>query len=166
MALRNVGILPQNCKVSQPRRIEFYCREKYISPQVSKLLLIQVIFLKSIENITVDFNIHHTVVTEEQLINLKHRPRIKRTQKESYFHFSKPLAIYVSYSSVGKALGCEVDDRGSRIRFQAGAGNFSLRHRFQNGSGAHLTSYSMSTRGPFPGGEADHSPPSNAEVKE
>jgi hypothetical protein len=24
----------------------------------------------------------------------------------------------------------------------------------------------MSTRGPFPGGEADHSPPSNAEVKE
>jgi hypothetical protein len=37
---------------------------------------------------------------------------------------------------------------------RAGAGNFSLNHRVQNGSGAHPTSYPMSTRGSFPGGKA------------
>jgi hypothetical protein len=52
-----------------------------------------------------------------------------------------------------------------------GAENFSLHHRVQNGSGAHPASYAMGTRGSFPGGkrsrrEADHSPPSSAEVKE
>jgi hypothetical protein len=36
-----------------------------------------------------------------------------------------------------------LDDRGSRIRFPAGAGNFFLRHRVQNGSGAHPTPYPM-----------------------
>jgi hypothetical protein len=44
-------------------------------------------------------------------------------------------------------------------------------HRVQNGSGAHPASYPMGTRGSFPGvkrprREADHSPPSSAEVKE
>jgi hypothetical protein len=43
------------------------------------------------------------------------------------------------------ALGYGLDDRGSRVRFPAGAGSFSL-HRS--------------------GREADHSPPSSAEVKE
>jgi hypothetical protein len=57
-------------------------------------------------------------------------------------------------SSVGIALGYGLDDRGSRVRFSAGAGNFSLRHRFQNGSGAHPASYPMGTRGSFPGGTA------------
>jgi len=32
--------------------------------------------------------------------------------------------------------------------------------------GAHPASYPMGTGGSFPGGEAGHSPPSNAEVKE
>jgi len=50
-------------------------------------------------------------------------------------------------------------------------GNFSLHHRIQNGSGTHTASYPTGTRGSFPGGkasgrEADHSPPSSAEVKE
>jgi hypothetical protein len=31
---------------------------------------------------------------------------------------------------------------------------FSLHHRVQNGSGAHLASYLMDTRGFFPGGKA------------
>jgi hypothetical protein len=53
----------------------------------------------------------------------------------------------------------------------AGAGNFYLSRRVQNGSGAHPTSYPMGTSGSFrgvkrPGREADHSPPSSAEVKE
>jgi hypothetical protein len=54
-------------------------------------------------------------------------------------------------SSVGIALGYGLNDRGSRIRFPAGAGNFSLYHRVQNGSGAHPTSYSLCTRGSFRG---------------
>jgi hypothetical protein len=57
------------------------------------------------------------------------------------------------------------------VRFPAGAGNFSLHHRVQNGSGAHPASYSMGTRDSFPGvkrsgREADHSPPSSVEVNE
>jgi hypothetical protein len=52
------------------------------------------------------------------------------------------------------ALGYGLDERGSRVRLPAGAGNFSLHHRIQNGSGAHPTSYSMGTRGSFPGVKA------------
>jgi hypothetical protein len=51
-------------------------------------------------------------------------------------------------SSVGIALGYGLDDRGSRVRFPTGAGNFSLR-RVQNGSGVHPASYPMGTRGCF-----------------
>jgi hypothetical protein len=74
-------------------------------------------------------------------------------------------------SSVGIALGYGLDDRGSRVRFPTGSGNFSLHHLVQNGSGAHPASYSMGTRGSSlgvkrPGREADHSPPSSAEVEE
>jgi hypothetical protein len=57
-------------------------------------------------------------------------------------------------SSVGIALGYGLDDRGSRVGFPAGAGNFSIHHRVQNGSGAHPASYPMGTRGSFPGGKA------------
>jgi hypothetical protein len=42
----------------------------------------------------------------------------------------------------------------STVRFPAGAGNFSLHHRVQNGSGTHPASYPMGTRGSFPGGKA------------
>jgi hypothetical protein len=56
-----------------------------------------------------------------------------------------------------------LDDRGSRVRFLAGVGNFSLHYRVQNGSGA----YPVGTlRVKRPGREADHSPPISAEVKE
>jgi hypothetical protein len=74
--------------------------------------------------------------------------------------------------SVGIALGYGLDDRGSRVRFPAVAGNISLHHHVQNGSGAHPASYLMGTGGSFlggvkrPGRDADYSPPSNAEVKE
>jgi hypothetical protein len=74
-------------------------------------------------------------------------------------------------SSVGIALGYELDDRCSRVRFPARAGNFSLHHRVQNSSGAQPASYPICTRGSFPGvkrpgNEADHSSPSSTEVKE
>jgi hypothetical protein len=57
-------------------------------------------------------------------------------------------------STVSIALGYGLADRGSRVRFPAGAGNFSLHHRVQNGSEAHPASYPMGTRGSFPGGKA------------
>jgi hypothetical protein len=74
-------------------------------------------------------------------------------------------------SSVGIALGYGLDDRGSRVRFPEGAGNFSLHHCVQTGSGAHPASYPMRTRTlslrvKRPGREADLSPPSSAELKE
>jgi hypothetical protein len=52
----------------------------------------------------------------------------------------------------GIALGYGLDNRG--VRVPAGAGNFSLYHRVQTGSGAHPASYPMGTRGSFPGGKA------------
>jgi hypothetical protein len=57
-------------------------------------------------------------------------------------------------SSVDIALGYGMVDPGSRIRFPAGAGNFSFHHRVQNGSAAYPPSYTMDTRGSFPGGKA------------
>jgi hypothetical protein len=55
------------------------------------------------------------------------------------------------------------------VRFQAGAGNFSLRHHVQTGSGAHPASYSMCTGAlslevKRPGHEADHSSPSSDDL--
>jgi hypothetical protein len=57
-------------------------------------------------------------------------------------------------SSVGRELGYRLDDRGSRVRFPVGAGNFALHHRVQNGSGAHPASYPVNTGGTFPGDKA------------
>jgi hypothetical protein len=76
-------------------------------------------------------------------------------------------------SSGSIALGYGLDDQGSRVRLPAETGNFSLHHRVHNGSGAHPASYPMGTGDSFSGGgvkwqgcEADHSPPSSAELKE
>jgi hypothetical protein len=73
-------------------------------------------------------------------------------------------------SSVGIALGYGLDDRGYRVRFPAGARNFSLHHRVQNGSGdtqppIQWVPGALSLGVKRPGREADHSPPSSAEVK-
>jgi hypothetical protein len=57
-------------------------------------------------------------------------------------------------SSVGIALGYGLNDRGSRVRFLAGAENFSLHHHVQNSSGAHPASYPMGTRSSIPRGKA------------
>jgi hypothetical protein len=57
------------------------------------------------------------------------------------------------------------------VRSPAGAKDFSSSLCDQIGSEAHPSSHSVGTRGPFPGGnarpglDADHSPPSSAEVK-
>jgi hypothetical protein len=66
-----------------------------------------------------------------------------------------------------------LDDRAIEVRSPTGA-DFSSSPSVQTGSGAHPAhpaSYPMSTGGSFPGGkarpgrDADHSPPSSAEVK-
>jgi hypothetical protein len=41
----------------------------------------------------------------------------------------------------------------SGVQVLARAGNFSLHHHVQTGSGAHPASYPMDTRGSFPGGK-------------
>jgi hypothetical protein len=70
-----------------------------------------------------------------------------------------PMCALVNYqwygdSSVGIVLGYGLDDRASRVRFPAGAGNFFLHYSVQNGSGAHPASYPMGTKGSFPGDKA------------
>jgi hypothetical protein len=50
-----------------------------------------------------------------------------------------------------KVSGHILTGRGSRFRFPAGAGNFSLHHSVQTGSGAQPASYPMGTKGSFPG---------------
>jgi hypothetical protein len=74
------------------------------------------------------------------------------------FHYAVHLTFKgVSYvplftdSSFGIAPGYGLDDRNPRVRFSARAGNSSLNHRVQNGSGAHPASYPIGTRGSFPG---------------
>jgi hypothetical protein len=70
--------------------------------------------------------------------------------ENNVFHFICIISLFLIWiksrdSSVGIALGYGLDDRGSRVRFPAGAGNFSLHHRVQNGSGAHPTFYPTGT---------------------
>jgi hypothetical protein len=68
-------------------------------------------------------------------------------------------------------MGYGLEDQGSRVRFLAGVGNFSLHRRVQNGSDAHPASYPIG-RGALslgvkrPEREADHPPPSSVGVKE
>jgi hypothetical protein len=74
----------------------------------------------------------------------------------------------VSSGSIVSDYG--LDDRAIGVRSPAGAENFSASLCVQTGSGAHPASCTMDTGGPFPGGkarperDADHSPPSSAEV--
>jgi hypothetical protein len=55
-------------------------------------------------------------------------------------------------SSVGLATGYGLEYRMIGVRFQEGAGNFSLRHLVQIVSGANPASCPMGTQGSFPGG--------------
>jgi hypothetical protein len=65
----------------------------------------------------------------------------------------------------------ELDDRAIEVRSPTGADDFSSSPCVQKGFGAHPASYKMGTGGSFPGGkarpgrDADHSPPSSAEIK-
>jgi hypothetical protein len=75
----------------------------------------------------------------------------------------------VSSGSIVSDYG--LDDRAIGVRSSAGAVDFSYSLFFQTGSGAHPASCTMGTGGPFPEAkarpwrDADHSPPSSAEVE-
>jgi hypothetical protein len=73
-------------------------------------------------------------------------------------------------SSVGIALGYGLDYRGSRVRFPAGLGIFLFTTTSRTSLGPtqppiHLVQGALSLGIKRPGREADHSPPSSAEVK-
>jgi hypothetical protein len=78
------------------------------------------------------------------------------------------LRSWVSSGSIVSGYG--LDDRAIGVRSPAGAKDFSSILCVQTGSGAHPASSSMGTEDPFPGAkarsgrDADHSPPSSAEV--
>jgi hypothetical protein len=84
---------------------------------------------------------------------------------------TKAYAVNVHIVSCSGSIVSDygLDDRGSIPR--QGAEDFSSSPCVQSGSGAHPASYPMGTGGLFPGGkarpgrDADHSPPSSAEVK-
>jgi hypothetical protein len=116
------------------------------------------------------FHIH-----TEQLILIFRSGEIKNSEIKCNTHSENLICYFminkIRDSSVGIALGYLVDDRDSRVRFRAGAGNFSLHHRVQTGSGAHPASYPMGTWGSFLGGKATGAwswplTPSSSDVKE
>jgi hypothetical protein len=78
----------------------------------------------------------------------------------------------MSRGSLGSIVSdYRLNDRAIEVRSPTGAEDFSCSPCVQTGSGAHPASYPMGTGGSFPGGkvwpgrDADHSPPSSAEVK-
>jgi hypothetical protein len=74
-------------------------------------------------------------------------------------------------SSVSIVSDYGLDDGAIGVRFPAGAKDFSYSLFVQTGSRAHPVSFTMGSGGPFPGAkarpgrDADHSPPSSAEVE-
>jgi hypothetical protein len=88
-------------------------------------------------------------------------------------HLFEKIIIHIIYtisrgSSISIVSDYRLDDRGSILTETE---DFSSSLFIQTGSGAHPASFTMDTRGPFPGGkarpgrDADHSPLSSAEVK-
>jgi hypothetical protein len=103
----------------------------------------------------VDLYLHSPNTPSWRGARLKHTD-FTFTLYEPKFHFGKSRnwTKLKYWSSVSIALGDWLEDRSSRVRFPAGAGNFSLLHRVQNGSGARSASHPMGTVGSFPGGKA------------
>jgi hypothetical protein len=79
--------------------------------------------------------------------------------------------VLLSWAGVAQSVVCLTTDWTNGVRSPTEAEDFSSSLCVQIGSGAHPASCPMGTGGPFPGGkvrqgrDADHSPPSSAEVK-
>jgi hypothetical protein len=80
---------------------------------------------------------------------LQIRRRCKQPVETLHLHDLFPQAV-----GTKELLLHYVHPRGSRVRFPAGAGNFSLLHRVQTDSGAHPASYPMDTESSSPGVKA------------
>jgi hypothetical protein len=78
--------------------------------------------------------------------------------------------LYTLGAGVAQSVLCLTTDWTPGVRSPTEAENFSCSLCVQTGSGAHPASYTMGAGGPFPeskarpGRDADHSPPSSAEV--
>jgi hypothetical protein len=83
------------------------------------------------------------------------RPRFKRGTS-AHKSLASPLTIICWITRKSIKLISDGNTKGWMIgvRIPAGAGNFSLRQRVQTGSGAHLASYPMGTKGSFLGSKA------------
>jgi hypothetical protein len=82
------------------------------------------------------------------------------------------LFLYrVAGARVAQSLYCQTMDWAIGVRSLTETEDIYSSLCVQTGSGAHPASYTVGTRGPFPGGkvrpgrDADHSPPSSTEVK-
>jgi hypothetical protein len=74
--------------------------------------------------------------------------------------------ILVGVSPVAQSVQCLTTDWTAGVRSPTEAEDFSSNLRVQTGSGAHPASCTVGTGGKAgPGRDADHSPPSSAEVK-
>jgi hypothetical protein len=84
-----------------------------------------------------------------------------------YYHHPKNRTV----SRVAQSVQCLTTDWTAGVRSPTEAEDFSSNLCVQTGSGTHPASCTMGTGGSFPGGkgrpgrDADHSPPSSAEVK-
>jgi hypothetical protein len=76
-----------------------------------------------------------------------------------------------TWAAYAQLVQCLTTDWTAGVRSTTEAEDFSSNLYVQTGSGAHPASYTVGTGGCFPGGkarpgrDADHSPPSSAEVK-
>jgi hypothetical protein len=88
-----------------------------------------------------------------------------------HYHGPKKKVYFIEIATLARSSGsivsdCGLDDRAIEVRSPTGAEDFSSSPFVQTGSGAHLAYYPMGTGGKArPGRDADHSPPSSAEVK-
>jgi hypothetical protein len=103
-------------------------------------------------------------------------PHLKPDESSSHPYFllledSLYLILMTRGSSGSIVSEYRLDDRVIEVRSPTEAEDFSSSPCVQTGSGAHPASYPMGTGGSFPGGkarpgrDADHSPPSSAEIK-
>jgi hypothetical protein len=80
------------------------------------------------------------------------------------------LSVSELDNSVSTVSGCGLDDRAIELRPPTETKDLPSSLCVQTGSGAHPASCTMGTGGPFPGAkarpgrDAEHSPPSSAEV--
>jgi hypothetical protein len=99
-------------------------------------------------------------------------PRAQQQSVTDIFHYQKLFEhiLYKEGAGLAQAVQCLTTGWATGVRFPAGAKDFSSSLFVQTGSGAHPASCTMGTGGHFsggkarPGSDADHSPPSSAEV--